>query len=108
MLNHLVRLGGAWSPLRLAKAFQLTKGAMTNTLQRLEKRGLIEVSPDPDDGRGKLVNITDAGREMRARCVAGVGPLLVDLADAATADGLSAALPVLERIRKRLDAHREG
>ena len=26
VLNHLVRLGGAWSPLRLAKAFQVTKG----------------------------------------------------------------------------------
>ena len=38
VLNHLVRLGGEWSPARLARAFQVTKGAMTNTLQRLEKR----------------------------------------------------------------------
>ena len=27
VLNHLVRLGGEWSPARLANAFQVTKGA---------------------------------------------------------------------------------
>ena len=107
VLNHLVRLGGAWSPLRLARSFQLTKGAMTNTLQRLEKRGLIEIAPDPDDGRAKLVTITNAGSEMRQRCVASVGPLLADLSNSVTADDLSSTLPVLERVRKHLDTHRE-
>lgn len=107
VLNHLARLGGAWSPLRLANAFQLTKGAMTNTLQRLEKRGLIDIAPDPEDGRAKLVTITNAGSEMRKRCVASVGPLLADISNTVTADDLSSTLPVLERVRKHLDTHRE-
>ena len=79
VLNHLVRLGGEWSPLRLANAFQVTKGAMTNTLQRLEKRGLVKVSADPEDGRGKLVSITRQGEAMRTRCVDSVGPLIAAL-----------------------------
>ncbi len=79
VLNHLVRLGGTWSPVRLASAFQVTKAAMTNTVGRLEKRGLVEVVADPDDGRGKLVSITDAGRDMRERCIKSVGPFMADL-----------------------------
>ncbi len=106
VLSHLVRLGGAWSPARLASAFQVTKGAMTNTLQRLEKRGLVEIQANPRDGRGKLVTITGAGREMRLRCVASVGPYLVDLSGEITDKEMHSTLPVLEKIRIYLDSHR--
>jgi DNA-binding MarR family transcriptional regulator len=106
VLNHLVRLGGEWSPARLASAFQVTKGAMTNTLQRLEMRGLVRVVADPRDGRAKLVTITDAGRDMRADCVASVGPFLSDLSRALLDKDLAKVLPVLEKVRKYLDAHR--
>ena len=106
VLNHLVRLGGKWSPARLANAFQVTKGAMTNTLQRLEKRGLVRVLADPLDGRGKLVSITRAGRHMRARCVKSISPLLADLSREISDKDFASALPVLEKIRKYLDSHR--
>lgn len=106
VLNHLVRLDGEWSPARLANAFQVTKGAMTNTLQRLEKRGFVQVLPDPNDGRGKLVSITKTGREMRLRCVESVGPVLADLSREISDKELASALPVLEKIRKYLDNHR--
>ena len=106
VLNHLVRLGGEWSPARLASAFQVTKGAMTNTLQRLEVRGLVRIVADPRDGRAKLVTITDAGRGMRADCVASVSPFLADLSQALSDQDLAKALPVLEKIRKFLDAQR--
>ena len=43
VLNHLVRLDGDWSPARLAAAFQVTKGTMTSTLQRLASKGFIEI-----------------------------------------------------------------
>ena len=106
VLNHLVRLGGEWSPARLASAFQVTKGAMTNTLRRLEKRGLVRVLADPRDGRGKLVGITEAGRKMRVRCVESIGPLLADLSRELSDKGFASALPVLEKIRKYLESHR--
>ena len=106
VLNHLVRLGGEWSPARLASAFQVTKGAMTNTLQRLEKRSLVKIIADPRDGRGKLVSITRPGRKMRTRCVESVGPLILELSKNISAQDLAMVLPVLESIREYLDTHR--
>jgi DNA-binding MarR family transcriptional regulator len=51
VLNHLVRVGDGASPVRMARAFQLAKGAISNTVARLEARGLVRVEPDPRDGR---------------------------------------------------------
>ncbi len=106
VMNHLVRLGGEWSPARLARAFQVTKGAMTNTLQRLEKRGLVRVLADPRDGRGKLVGITEAGRDMRVRCVESVSPMIAALSTELPDKDFALVLPVLEKVRKYLDSHR--
>ena len=68
VLNHFARLGGERSPLSLARSFQVTKGAVTNAVQKLEGKGFVATRPDPDDGRGKLVYLTDAGpRRPRRR-----------------------------------------
>ena len=106
VLNHLVRLGGQWAPARLASAFQVTKGAMTNTLQRLETRGLVQIVADPDDGRAKLVTITDAGRDMRVRCLECVGPMIGELSRQFPDKEFEMILPVLEKLRKYLDLKR--
>lgn len=106
VLNHLLRLGGAWNPKRLADAMQVTSGAMTNTLTRLEGRGLIELAADPHDKRGKLVRITKAGRNMRARCVESVGPVVSAVSGLVSDKELAATLDVLEKVRKYLDTHR--
>ncbi|HKB20732.1 MAG TPA: MarR family transcriptional regulator [Gaiellaceae bacterium] len=45
----------------LAKRTELSSGAMTNRLDRLEKAGLVRRLPDPDDRRGVLVELTKAG-----------------------------------------------
>jgi len=106
VLSHLVRLGGEWSPARLASAFQVTKGAMTNTLQRLEKRGLVRVLANPRDARGKLVTITASGQATRLRCVESVSPFLAELSCEVSAQEIATALPILEKIRQYLDSHR--
>jgi DNA-binding MarR family transcriptional regulator len=74
VLNHLVRLGGPKSPLALAQAFQVTKATMSSTLTRLEAKKLVSIVPNPKDARGKLVDITDAGRTMRETCIAAIEP----------------------------------
>ncbi len=107
VLNHLVRLGDDWAPARLARAFQVTKGAMTNTLQRLEARGLIAVTADPQDGRGKLVRITPAGRHMRQRAIEAIAPFMDRHFRTFSAAEFAAALPFLQRIRATLDAARD-
>jgi DNA-binding MarR family transcriptional regulator len=48
---------------QLAKRAELSSGAMTNRLDRLEEAGLVRRVPDPDDRRGVLVELTDAGRK---------------------------------------------
>ena len=51
VLNHLARIPGEKNPAQLARAFQVTKGAMTNTLQRLGADGYVRITPDAEDGR---------------------------------------------------------
>lgn len=70
ILNHLARMGDGKSPLRIASAMQVTKNTMTHSLKVLQDRGYIEVQPDPDDGRGKLVYLTESGRIFRTEAIA--------------------------------------
>ncbi|MEM1264618.1 MAG: MarR family transcriptional regulator [Pseudomonadota bacterium] len=107
VLSHLVRLGGAHAPLTLARAFQVPKPTMTNTLAGLEKRGLIEMAPNPEDGRSKLVSLTAAGAAVHAQAIADLGPDLKRLDDAIGADQIAAILPHLADIRRHLDAARD-
>jgi DNA-binding MarR family transcriptional regulator len=79
VLNHLVRRGDGPSPLDLASAFQVPRASMTNTLQGLERQGLIETRPNPRDGRSKRVCLTPAGRAMRERCIDRLAPSIAAL-----------------------------
>jgi DNA-binding MarR family transcriptional regulator len=64
VLAALRRAGApyALSPGRLLKETLVTSGTMTNRVDRLAARGLVERLPDPNDRRGVLVRLTDAGR----------------------------------------------
>ena len=48
---------------QLAKWGELSSGAMTNRIDRLEADGFVRRVPDPDDRRGVLVELTDEGRK---------------------------------------------
>jgi DNA-binding MarR family transcriptional regulator len=64
VLTHL-QLGGPphrKSVGQLGKWADLSSGAMTNRIDRLEKAGFVKRVPDPDDRRGVLVELTDGGR----------------------------------------------
>jgi len=52
------------SPTQLYQALMRTSGAMTHRLSRLERAGLITRLPDPEDGRGMLVELTPAGVQL--------------------------------------------
>jgi DNA-binding MarR family transcriptional regulator len=107
VLNHLTRLGGEPGPARLANAFQVTKGAMTNTLQRLESKGWIALRPDPEDGRAKRVAITEQGRAMRFAAVTALRPLMAQVEQALPGEDFAALLEPLARLRAFLDAARD-
>ena len=50
------------SPGRLLRETLVTSGTMTNRVDRLAARGLVERSPDPDDRRGVIVRLTPEGK----------------------------------------------
>lgn len=102
VLNHLANLGTERSPAQLARSFHLTKGAMTNTLGRLERAGYIHVRPDWNDARKKLVSISDAGRQARDAALAAITPVIQDSVDGVGPDRVRTALPVLRALRQRL------
>ena len=105
VLNHLVRLGDGRGPAQIARAFEVTKATMTNTLQRLEARGFIRLDPDPADARAKRVMLTQAGRARREQAIAAV---LADLGGIGAAMDVASVLPALRGLRQALDRGREG
>jgi DNA-binding MarR family transcriptional regulator len=52
------------SPTELRRAAILTSGAMTNRIDRLEERNLVERFADPDDRRALRVHLTDEGLRL--------------------------------------------
>jgi MarR family transcriptional regulator for hemolysin len=60
---------GAITQTRLAEKMGTGRAAMGTVVDGLEKRGLIERHPDPDDRRVWRVDITSDGRELAARVV---------------------------------------
>jgi DNA-binding MarR family transcriptional regulator len=52
------------SPTRLFKGLMLSSAGITSRLDRLERRGYVRRRRHPDDRRGVLVELTDAGREV--------------------------------------------
>jgi len=64
VLAALRRTGApyALSPGQLVTQTLVTSGTMTNRIDRLADRGLVERRPDPDDRRGVQVRLTEAGR----------------------------------------------
>jgi DNA-binding MarR family transcriptional regulator len=108
VLNHFARLGvEGESPSKLARAFQVTKGAMTYTLQQLEALGYVAIEADPDDARGKIVRLTKAGVRARENAIALVNPGMKRMLEVIPADEFARALPFLVKLREVLDAARD-
>ena len=103
VLNHLARLNDERTPAQLAKAFHVTRGAMTNTLAKLEWAGHVHIRPDWDDARRKFVAISPAGRAARDAAVQSVAPLIAEVVGALGIDRVLALIPVLRELRIRLE-----
>jgi DNA-binding MarR family transcriptional regulator len=51
-------------PTDLTGTLMLTSSGTTKRLDRLERAGLVERAPDPQDRRGVLIRLTDKGRDV--------------------------------------------
>lgn len=107
VINGLIRVRDGRTPLELARAYQVPKTTMTHTLSGLEKHGLVELRPNPRDGRSKCVWLTPAGRRFRDDAVAGMIPDLERLAVKFPPERLGDLVPRLTEIRAFMDADRE-
>jgi len=104
VLNHLAHAGAERTPAQLARTFHLTRGAMTNTLGRLEWAGWVHIRPDWDDARRKLVAISPTGLTVRDAAVASIVPMFAQLVDRVGTDRVRSVLPVLRELRLCLTA----
>lgn len=86
VLNHLAHTQSEKTPAQLAQTFHLTRGAMTNTLRKLETSGYVHIRPDWDDARRKLVTISPAGRAARDAALAAIVPIIADAVEKIGAD----------------------
>jgi DNA-binding MarR family transcriptional regulator len=108
VLNHCVRLGDGKTPLSLAKAFQVSKGTMTHTLSELSRRGLLRLAPNAEDGRSKLVFLTDEGRAFQKRAMENLVQVMDRLEGQIDVETMRRMLPDLAALRAILDDNRDG
>jgi DNA-binding MarR family transcriptional regulator len=103
VLNHLARVGEERRPAQLAKSFHVTRGAITNTLHKLEAAGYVHIRPDWDDARRKMVAISPAGLRARDAAMTAITPMISELIGDLGEDRVRASLPVLRELRIRLE-----
>jgi DNA-binding MarR family transcriptional regulator len=53
----------------VAALLAMDRTTLTAALKPLERRGLVKVSPDPSDGRGRILKLTAKGERLLARAL---------------------------------------
>ena len=69
-------------------------------------QGLPDQHPDPNDGRGRRIAISAAGRKARERAIKSVAHHIADLEREIGVRALEGALPLLTKLRTYLDQRR--
>ncbi|MEL6586270.1 MAG: MarR family transcriptional regulator [Pseudomonadota bacterium] len=100
VLNYLAQHREEKSPGELARIFYLTRGAMTNTLNKLEWAGHIHIRPDWDDARRKRVAISGAGLAARDAAIARMQPILAEAVRQIGPERARASIPVIRQLRQ--------
>ena len=103
VLNQLSHTKIERTPAQIARSFRVTRGAITNTLNKLELSGYIHVRPDWEDARRKMVSISPAGMVERNNALTAVTPIIEDLARDMGEERLKAIVPILRELRQKLE-----
>ena len=107
VLNHLAGVSDPRTPAQIAKTFNLTKGAITNTLRKLEWAGHIHINPDWNDARQKLVTISPSGKKARDSAFEKIVPIVEGLLNKVGPNELREVIPVLRDLRVKLSEKSE-
>ena len=103
VLNQLSHTKTERTPAQIAKSFRVTRGAITNTLNKLELSGYIHVRPDWDDARRKMVSISPAGILARNNALTAVTPIINELVSEMGEERLKAIVPILRELRQKFE-----
>lgn len=106
VLNWFVRVDNVATPGRLSTAFQVTRGAMTNTLKKLQDKQLVAVTPDSTSGRRKIVKMTRKGSKVRDLALEAIKPLLGEFALEFDVSAIKKQLVAIQKVRLYLDEYR--
>ena len=96
----------------LATAIGIAQPAMTQLVGRMDREGLVVRLIDPEDGRGTLVAITDAGRALRSERHQSAQERTAELLDRLSADdqatlalAMRVAMPLLQQLTRDAAEH---
>jgi DNA-binding MarR family transcriptional regulator len=104
---RLLNLKGIATPSELARHTGLTSGATTAMLDRLEKAGLIERRPNPDDRRGTLIVPEKSSADKVALWFESARKAQDELISSYSESELEIISDVFERFTKLWDQERE-
>lgn len=104
---RLLFLKGIATPSELARHTGLTSGATTAMLDRLEKAGLIERRPNPNDRRGILIAPAQSSAEKAASWFESARKAQDELISCYSESELEIISDVFERFTKLWDQERE-
>ena len=85
----------------LADHSRLTKQAVGEVADDLERLGYVERTPDPEDGRAKLIRLTALGERSRAAAVRIMGEIEAEWAERFGSDRTAALRELLEKVTER-------
>jgi len=104
---RLLFIKGIATPTELARHTGLTSGATTAMLDRLEKAGLIERRPNPNDRRGTLIAPAPSSAEKAASWFESARNAQDELISSYSESELEIISDVFERFTKLWDNERE-
>lgn len=93
----LLASAGITRQVEISKALGLTRQAINQTMKQLKARGLIDILPDPEDGRCKIIAFAEEGADMRADAAQVIALMEQELVDRIGVKTVNALHEALER-----------
>ncbi|MEE4360492.1 MAG: MarR family transcriptional regulator [Pseudomonadales bacterium] len=106
VLSHLrYTSNAAETPADLARAFRVSRPAMTQMLARMVRGGLVTLEATPEDRRLRHVRLTKLGREAHEHTLAGLDDAFNLVGRAFRSEALTTLFEQIRHLRLLLEAH---